>query len=787
VGILLREVKVKCFRFFCSEKTFKFDNGIIVVAGPVGVGKSSLLDAVEFGVFGTCFGVRRRMYSKLDLIHDGCDSAEVEVVLEAEGEGLYRVVRRIGRKGSEEAVLYDPSGEVFRRRNIVNEILRELLGLDVAEFERTVYLNQVFLYTISYGSPALRSRVIDSLLGIEALEKISALVSRYARFVEERVKAVEEEVAEIESEVESLEREAATILPESDVVAGELEAKRAMVSEKRKRLGEVSEELKRLKKSVEEYYRLQGLREYLREQLGGPPPPREELVVEFEKARLRLRDVAKDLLLEEYLKEVDEIGESKEVLEERVKRLKSVLDKIWDIYHKRLENLSELSIERERRRMILSQLEKRIIELDPIIKEYEKLEQTLDTLRKEYGDEKSVRRRLSDLELKYKMLEAAQFDRKCIVELRTRLKKRIQEKGTVKCPVCGSQIQSILAEDLAVNNVHGDKERLESEIKRLREVLERINEVKVKLVEYEEAIVQYRELVDRRESLLSEIDSLSSQIEQAEIKYREIGSRLAAIERDLDFIDEALKKLDLSKKLDEIEDRLEELRGLYSRYTLLQEEQEKLRQSIEELSREIEDLEDELEEKRRVEEELEALRSRLGELEERRERYKGLATLLYRVAEAYRRIQGEVRQEMVGEVTGHLREILRAIYPYRDIEDVRLAVEEKKGKSIYSLEVRVGGEWNSFSSRLSEGQKMIVVLALLAAFFKTVKHNAGFLLLDEPVPNVDVRVKERVFRGLSETLGLRQVVFTTQAVDVAKSLEGAEVLILERGRGCAGK
>jgi len=70
------------------------------------------------------------------------------------------------------------------------------------------------------------------------------------------------------------------------------------------------------------------------------------------------------------------------------------------------------------------------------------------------------------------------------------------------------------------------------------------------------------------------------------------------------------------------------------------------------------------------------------------------------------------------------------------------------------------------------------VLSLLLAVYSQIRRNVDFIMLDEPLPNVDERIKVAFLKSLSKALGIDQVILTTQAEEAVKELEGVNVVKL---------
>ena len=79
------ELTVEGFRSYRQKTTFDWRGRRLVgVVGPIGSGKSSIIDAISFALFGKTPAVERDTRS---LIHQLCDQCHVELVFEVDQVG----------------------------------------------------------------------------------------------------------------------------------------------------------------------------------------------------------------------------------------------------------------------------------------------------------------------------------------------------------------------------------------------------------------------------------------------------------------------------------------------------------------------------------------------------------------------------------------------------------------------------------------------------------------------------------------------------------------------------
>ncbi len=214
------ELRVRNFRSFSGEHVFDFsERNLVAIVGPIGSGKSSILDAIVFALYGR---TPRIANATKTLINQRAADAAVSLRFEVEGE-LWEATRSIRIKGASRHALYryeDPEGEPVEKITMdgdVNDKIVELLGLDYAAFERSVLLAQGRFAEFLQARPAERDRVLKGVFGHDRVDKMKLLAK------ERRDQA--------ELELERLN----VRLQRFDEISARLEANREELSDARKR------------------------------------------------------------------------------------------------------------------------------------------------------------------------------------------------------------------------------------------------------------------------------------------------------------------------------------------------------------------------------------------------------------------------------------------------------------------------------------------------------------------------------------------------------------------------
>lgn len=193
-----RELVLRGFRSYADETTFDFGNrSLIGIVGPIGSGKSSILDAISFALYGKTPRVDRETKS---LINQRRDTLAVSLTFDVDG-ATWKIVRSLRRNGASAHALYRRDGEEFAeitdKAREVTERVEALLGMDFEAFRRSVLLAQNQFAGFLEATATDRNKVLKGVFGFERLdtmrgavkERLDRLGGRLAALAERRSSA----------------------------------------------------------------------------------------------------------------------------------------------------------------------------------------------------------------------------------------------------------------------------------------------------------------------------------------------------------------------------------------------------------------------------------------------------------------------------------------------------------------------------------------------------------------------------------------------------------------------
>ncbi|MFF4849060.1 AAA family ATPase [Streptomyces sp. NPDC001194] len=209
----LHRLRITAFGPFAEPQEIDFDAlsgaGIFLLHGPTGAGKTSVLDAVCYALYGSVPGPRQAPGTSLRSDHaDAQIPTEVTLELTAGGRRL-EITRRPEQdrpkkrgtgttKDKAQSWLREYDGEVWqglsRSHQEIGEEVEQLLGMSREQFCQVVLLPQGEFAKFLRADEAARGRLLGRLFDTRRFAAVEALLAERRRAAEARVRAGDEKV-----------------------------------------------------------------------------------------------------------------------------------------------------------------------------------------------------------------------------------------------------------------------------------------------------------------------------------------------------------------------------------------------------------------------------------------------------------------------------------------------------------------------------------------------------------------------------------------------------------------
>ncbi len=236
------------------KSTVPFTHGFNCLVGGLGCGKSSVLYAVDFALFGDSIG-RSFEY----LLRENADFGRVTVQF-AQNGSTYKLTRGLKRKGKsimqnfEELKLLENEKLVASMKtDAIAEQLKTITGLDKDLYREIVWFRQEHLKELLDAAPRDRQRRLDELFGLSDYEVAWSNIAQYQRDYETEKRVYEKDPDVIG--LEKLSNEYNRASEEYALLEMELENSTQRLIVAKKALDEADAKLKRMeekKQAIEE-------------------------------------------------------------------------------------------------------------------------------------------------------------------------------------------------------------------------------------------------------------------------------------------------------------------------------------------------------------------------------------------------------------------------------------------------------------------------------------------------------------------------------------------------------
>ncbi|MCW3135066.1 MAG: SMC family ATPase [Methanophagales archaeon] len=424
--MLLKTLTLRNYRKY-KNVDVEFPDGIIGIIGLNGVGKTTLIEAIGW----VLFGHHAARTTKELIKREGASANEacsVALEFELEGDG-YKVVREMSGKNLVPRASLVINGKLITNNaEEVTEVVEDRIGMDYPSFFTSVFARQKELNALSSMKAAERKKLVLRMLGIERIEKSIQAIREDKRGKEKLIEGIKAAILDkegrkkievLESEKNELEKAKGRLLP----VIKEIEAdKRA----KEKEAGEAKEELENATRKYEKYMELSNKLGERRSDLENTRKRREEKEKELEDLHDKKRRLGEIERKEEEYFELKDKKDELERVREKYRRKKELMKsekKTTEEIKRREERIRGLKEKEEGFRGIEDAFESQRQAKEKMEEQREKYQQKEELMRRKEKVLQEIRRR----EKKANELREGRLEFKDVEERLEEVKGRIEE------------------------------------------------------------------------------------------------------------------------------------------------------------------------------------------------------------------------------------------------------------------------------------------------------------------------------------------------------------------------
>ncbi len=558
-----------------EECNVEFKEGVFLILGQNGAGKSSLLEAIVFALYGT--GVRYGRKSPQDYLRSSASTCQVRFSFLRNGK-KYEVFRRVRSSGTE-ALLLENDATIATQRTHVDRELQRILDTTYESFISTFFLPQGrATYLLTAKRSEINDIVFDVLFPKKVLKSVQEKVNEIVKNLQIEHEKMQAHLSDLRVRFEQI----------SNVATLEkIELCNTKLKELQEQLESTAEKLKSVELQRVSWQRIKELEKDI-EQLKNE---KNRLIARAEEERKigLAKSVGKDhQILLAIREKVESSQKEQRRIEEQIKRLQDDITKIKQEFIDCERNRDEIQQLINKLNLERSELQKIDLQSEPLLNEMNQLKTLKSLLDKEKINsqnnlselEKQISQKqntLNDVKKTLQQLEENynQMKQTALIAMAQEIAQNLQDGDT--CPVCG--------------NVFRKTTTIQQHID-----IQKYQELKKSIEEYQ----KQKEQLDLQLKTLDKIrDDVTEHLNQINKDLLSCREKMNAIENDLqrmgynNFVKEGIRKL--SK---EIEDLLNKKVQSEAKISQLREAKEQLSGRIEELKSNLQDICSELERRR---------------------------------------------------------------------------------------------------------------------------------------------------------------------------------------------
>ncbi len=763
---MIKSIELMNWKSHLASK-LEFSSGVNGLIGIMGSGKSSITDAICFGLFGTFPKLQQRKVKLEDIVmKKPVDSKRSEIIVEFDSNGKTYKVKRVidtDKRGGSSAEIMEDGKNIDANPKHVTEMVEQILKTDYELFSRAVYSEQNQLDYFLTVPKSERKKKIDELIRINKFETARAGANTVSNRLEnlkdsksliiESLKnlADEKRISDMDDEIKNIEKNIFTMTAEAEF----LESTRVP------KLYDRILEAEDCKKSYENVL----------SESNSNNAAIEKTMEHLEKVKSRI--LGKDA--DDIRKEISAVSKEIEELDRMLRNDRESVNRASKIVFEceaKVNSMKNYASDADSR---IKQKEAYEKELKEIESSFSDIEGILESQKNEYekkiGMSKSLQAKIG--EIGESMEKIKNVGDKCpvcdsdiseerknkIISDRAAMLEELQDSfdacksGMEKMKSELSEIERFWRRSITLREGVKDLEKLRNDLRESGEIIDALaktgSEEKSNLEKLSESAKKFESEIERKKSHYHNLNSI---LEWA-AEYESLQSELRKMMEDATRISERLKRS--AEKIEGVD--IESMRKDFNEASGLKRE----------LIAKINAAAGVCADKKKA---LEDAKSKLELLEKTRGEIKKIGEVtddLEIFSAALERTQIALRENFVEAVNVVMSEVWDQLYPYGDFSEVKLNIDD----SDYVLQLKErSGRWVD-ADAASGGERSIACLALRIAFSLALAPNLKWLVLDEPTHNLDSKAVE----DLANTLryGVSDVVEQVFLITHDEKLEDA--------------
>jgi len=309
-------------------------------------------------------------------------------------------------------------------------------------------------------------------------------------------------------------------------------------------------------------------------------------------------------------------------------------------------------------------------------------------------------------------------------------------------------------------------------VREVEKAVEEMEALSGEVAEYLAVKTRVEELKIEREEVVKKAVQAEKSLRQLEKKLERLRTLLAKVDKRT--ISEALSKYGRALRVRELRRRLKELEEELKKAGVVTDALNvdlNWREVVEELERTSSRLAEAYKEKSLIDEVIREVGEDSEVLRKKLDNALYAYSKLQEIKAKLELVRISARARLLEVAKSRFNEIFTSLYKYGDIVRVDADLEQRKGFYDFYAITSTGDKYGI--SKLSDGQRLSIALALALALRDIVEMNIGFIIFDEPIPYVDANIRKAFAEIVKSIADKLQLIIATQSREFAELIKTA--------------
>ena len=720
-----------------GELSVEFNRGSNILIGNMGTGKTSILQAITYCLFGTFNELKKRDLKINELIKKGETISEVNLTLESNGE-TFLISRKVEYDKPSEATIRNKTGELLAGPNptAVNDYIIDRLKITEDVFLRTIYSVQNEADILLRIGPAERKKQIDELMNLNQFE------------------IVRKNCVSLSNKLTERKRGMLSILDQENV---ELLTK--LNSNLENEMSKLDSDVKKLTEDLPSLEKEELAQRNKLEKISLMNSRKKQLLQRKDSIEKKLDDINLKIAGQNIYKTEEEINKLIDSLKINISSLRDEIKQVKDSR----ENFNQDLIVIEKKRGVI--------------------ESSIDTITKEISSLIEIKMKFKDLQIqdfrdldarinliKSTIKEKDGLNRDNQAEINN-MRKHMSQLEIISdiCPLCRHELsqhtktQLLSERKQEIAKLLMENNELANKIQSLKKEEEQMSASYESQQEFLSSSEKESDLNEKREKSNRELQSLNDKrntmlrkLEESKLKINKLDSAVSEKSEKIEKLVDSKSLIVLTNNKGLFENELKQLTTELKIAVVESKNYESIRESHEKCLSKLNNtratiksssaiLTEKLTRKNEVLKKIETLEKYNKDITVLESKVEFLSKLKNALIDA----QEVLRDELLLAVNEVMSNTWMEIYPYDIWSGLRISTLNND----YTIQLKESdGDWVNVSGFASGGERMLASLAVKISFARVLAPNLNMLILDEPTHNLDETAVRNFINVLNEKI-----------------------------------